>query len=155
MPISKKSRQSFCRIKKLSYFKSELDTHGPVGFVQKSLCFCRHLFLKIDCSARIILKSFRLLTFHVEADENAVFLVHVWHVSLGKVVDVRVFGLAPVIAPHVRKARFLQTAGERGKIEHVVVDVVEVVLPAEERADHQVETLKAPVDLADLGEIGH
>src|SRR5215475_6481600 len=70
----------------------------------------------------------RPLALDIQADQNAVFPVHVRNVGLRIVVDVCMLGLAPVVSADLAEASLFELCFERLEIEQIVVDVVEVIL---------------------------
>ncbi len=91
----------------------------------------------------------------IETDQSPIRSIHVGHVRLGEVVDVGVFGFAPVIAADIIEAGPMKLVSERLVVEDVVMNVVEIVLAAEEWTHDQIEILGCRVDLGELCEVGH
>src|SRR5262249_22792996 len=92
---------------------------------------------------------------YVETDQNAVLLVHVRDVGLREVIDVCMLSLAPVVAADLAEPNLFELSPERVEVEKIVVNVVEVILAPEDRADHQTERARARVHLAESCEVGH
>src|SRR5262249_3500784 len=97
----------------------------------------------------------RFATLDIQADQGAVFLVHVRNIGLGEIVHPRVLGFTPVVPANTPETAREQFFLERGEIENVVVNVVEIILPTEQRSDHQIQVAGLPIDLAEHGEVRH
>jgi len=66
-----------------------------------------------------------------------------------------VLGLAPVVKVDRAEPGPLELVFQRIEIEQVVVNVVEVILPAKDRTDHQAEVAGAGIDFAQRRKIRH